>query len=61
MDFTFFRIDNNARDRATGEPVWVTEKADGITQRNIHVRCLVLLGKERFEDVKAIQDEFILE
>ena len=37
MDFTFFRIDNNARDRLTGKPVWVTEKADGITQARIAI------------------------
>ena len=62
MKFNFFRFadDGDARDKR-GDPQWVKENSDGLTQRYIHIRCLQLTRNERYEDVKAIQDEFLLD
>ena len=43
------------------EPDWVLDLSSRLTQKYIHKRCLQLINDGRYEDVKAIQDEFIVE
>ena len=61
MNPVFFRaFGDDAKDKK-GEPKWVVETNNRLTQQYIHKRVLHLIDVGRYEDVKAIQDEFILE
>lgn len=43
------------------EPDWVVDLSSRLTEKYIHKRCLQLLDAGRYEDMKAIQHEFVIE
>ena len=64
MKVTFPRdegSDGKGKDKEPKEPDWVLDISSRLTQKYIHRRCLKLIDAGRYEDVKAIQDEFIIE
>lgn len=61
MRVTFPRNDDDDANSKRKEPDWVLDLSSRLTQKYIHKRCLRLINDGRYEDVKAIQDEFIVE
>ena len=61
MRVTFPRNDDDDANSKRKEPDWVLDLSSRLTQKYIHKRCLQLINDGRYEDVKAIQDEFIVE
>ena len=61
MRVTFPRNDDDDASSKRKEPDWVLDLSSRLTQKYIHKRCLQLINDGRYEDVKAIQDEFIVE
>ena len=61
MKVTFPRNDDDDANSKRKEPDWVLDLSSRLTQKYIQKRCLQLINDGRYEDVKAIQDEFIVE
>ena len=61
MKVTFPRDEGSDGKGKKREPDWVLDISSRLTQKYIHRRCLELIDVERYKDVKAIQDEFIVE
>lgn len=61
MRVTFPRNDDDDANSKRKEPDWVLDLSSRLTQKYIQKRCLQLINDGRYEDVKAIQDEFIVE
>ena len=61
MKVTFPRDEGSDGKGKKREPDWVLDISSRLTQKYIYRRCLELIGVGRYEDVKAIQDEFIVE
>jgi hypothetical protein len=61
MRVSFPSNDDDDENRKRKDPDWVLDLSSRLTQKYIHKRCLRLIDAGRYEDVKAIQDEFILE
>ena len=61
MRVTFPRNDDDDANSKRKEPDWVLDLSNRLTQKYIQKRCLQLINDGRYEDVKAIQDEFIVE
>ena len=63
MRATFPRNEDEDGDRYNKkrEPDWVVDLSSRLTEKYIHKRCLQLLDAGRYEDMKAIQHEFVIE
>ena len=61
MRVTFPRNDDDDENGKRKEPCWALDLSSRFTQKYIHKRCLQLIDAGRYEDVRAIQDEFVLE
>lgn len=61
MKVTFPRDEGSDGKGKKRKPDWVLDISSRLTQKYIHRRCLELIDVERYKDVKAIQDEFIVE
>lgn len=63
MRVTFPRNEGEDDDRYNKkrEPDWVVDLSSRLTEKYIHKRCLQLLDAGRYEDMKAIQHEFVIE